>query len=280
MNADPQGGLQTQNTIYMEFLIFKMKKILKNEQGFTLLEILVVLTIMGFLIAMVAPRLAGISGGAVDTVCDSNQNRMVTYMSSFFEQSNRFPNNLTNIVEQTGGDYTLDPSTATFQVPAVSDQDTENGAETLADELFARNHFVIHLLNENEASELKNMGIVKVLNLNAYDAYDDTLAVKTGYDGTAAGPNDVDLINPVVAKSPGMESVTMIGCGSADIAAVPTALAAQTERGWGENDLNFSMVFGLGSETDLIKNGYIFNGSTCPLQPLHPKITHISGIAL
>ncbi len=48
---------------------------INNQKGFTLLEILVVLTIMGFLIAMVAPRLAGISGDAVDTVCDTNQNQ-------------------------------------------------------------------------------------------------------------------------------------------------------------------------------------------------------------
>ncbi len=61
----------------------KAKKTINGQQGFTLLEILVVLTIMGFLIAMVAPRLAGISSSAVDTVCDSNQNRMVTMMSCF-----------------------------------------------------------------------------------------------------------------------------------------------------------------------------------------------------
>lgn len=71
----------------------KIKKV-NSQKGFTLLEILVVLTIMGFLIAMVAPRLAGISGSAVDTVCDTNQNRMVTYMSSFFEKTNRYPNKL------------------------------------------------------------------------------------------------------------------------------------------------------------------------------------------
>ena len=101
----------------------------KNEKGFTLLEILVVLTIMGFLIAMVAPRLAGISGGAVDTVCDSNQNRMITYMSSYFEQTNRFPNKLTNLVNE-------DTATApNYFIPEISNQDPDDGAETFAKEL-------------------------------------------------------------------------------------------------------------------------------------------------
>ena len=39
--------------------------------GFTLIEILVVLVIMGFLVAMVAPKLANITDGAIDTTCES-----------------------------------------------------------------------------------------------------------------------------------------------------------------------------------------------------------------
>ncbi|MCK5162602.1 MAG: type II secretion system protein, partial [Desulfobacula sp.] len=72
-----------------------MKKTFKNKQGFTLLEILVVLTIMGFLIAMVAPRLAGISTNASETVCNSSKYRIKTFMSSFYEQYNRYPNKVT-----------------------------------------------------------------------------------------------------------------------------------------------------------------------------------------
>lgn len=236
----------------------------KRQDGFTLLEILVVLTIMGFLIAMVAPRLAGISGGAVDTVCDSNQNRMVTYMSSFFEQTNRFPNNLTNIVEETG--------TGAYQIPAVSDQDPDNGPETLAAELFERNHFVIHYLNDAEAKELKNMGIVGVYNLNDYSAYNDAGdAFKVDYDATVAGPNDVALVG-TVTKAPTMDratvsgtlAVAMIGCGSVDASTAPAAIAGQTERGWGEPDWFGRIIFGMGPECGLITSGIISNAAHCP----------------
>nr|NJM04253.1 prepilin-type N-terminal cleavage/methylation domain-containing protein [Desulfobacula sp.] len=196
------------------------KKIKKNNKGFTLLEILVVLTIMGFLIAMVAPRLAGISGGAVDTVCDSNQNRMTTMMSGFFEKTNRFPDKLTNLVEEV--------TATTYQIPAVSDDDPDNGAETLAAEFMSRNHFRIHYLTADEAAELKNMGIVSVFNLNAYDAYTDANALKTTYnntpssDATNPGPNDVALAASIT-KAPKMEKVTvaegvavaMVGVGRA-----------------------------------------------------------------
>lgn len=247
----------------------KIKKA-NTQKGFTLLEILVVLTIMGFLIAMVAPKLAGISGGAVDTVCDTNQNRMVTYMASYFEKTNRMPNNLTNLVEETAAD--------TYQIPAVSDDDPDNGPETLSSELHGRNHFVIHYLDDAEALELKNMGIVGLLNLNAYDAYtEDGLAIKTGYDGTAAtGPNDVDLAT-TVAKAPSMEEVTvstdtattpfavaMIGCGSPDNTTTPAMVTGQTERGWGEPDWFGRIVLGMGPECSLITSGIIGNAAHCP----------------
>ena len=48
-----------------------MKK-MTNQKGFTLLEMLVVIMIMGFLLAMIAPRFAGIFGDSEDTICDSN----------------------------------------------------------------------------------------------------------------------------------------------------------------------------------------------------------------
>nr|WP_320013176.1 type II secretion system protein [uncultured Desulfobulbus sp.] len=244
----------------------KIQAKLQNSEGFTLLEILVVLTIMGFLIAMVAPRLAGISGSAVDTVCDSNQNRMISMMSGYYEKTSRYPDKLTNIVEETDG-------AGTYQIPAISDDDPDNGAETIASEFNDRNHFRIHYLTTAEVQELKNMGIVNVYNLNAYDAYDDTLAVKAGYDGTAAtGPNEVDLATPVV-KSPAMEKFTL----DTDVVANPIAVMmvgagydgaawdiSTEERGWGEADFMGRIVLGFGPENGLVTSGIVSNAAHCP----------------
>ena len=80
----------------------KKKQNYLKKSGFTLLEILVVLTIMGFLIAMVAPRLAGISSSASGTVCDTSKNRTKTYMSAFYEKFDRYPNKITNLVMTDG----------------------------------------------------------------------------------------------------------------------------------------------------------------------------------
>ncbi len=240
----------------------KFKKV-NSQKGFTLLEILVVLTIMGFLIAMVAPRLAGISGSAVDTVCDSNQNRMVTYMSSYYEQTNRFPSKLTNLVitDQAAGQ--LDATTV-YQIPVVSNQDPDDGAEVLANELYARNHFHIHYLDVDEADELKNMGIVKLFNLNDYSGMDGVLA---DYDNDVllvAVTNERPSMEPVTPEDPTVVrvGVAMVGCGM-DVAGAWVATNA-TERGWGE-PANFGrIVLGMGTECGLITSGVISNAAHCP----------------
>jgi len=234
----------------------KFKKV-NSQKGFTLLEILVVLTIMGFLIAMVAPRLAGISGSAVDTVCDSNQNRMVTYMSSYYEQMNRFPNKLTNLVMQDSAAA----AGADYQIPVVSDQDPENEAEVFANELYSRNHFHIHYLNADEAAELKNMGIITVFNLNDYSQIVDAVANPANY------LNDVAHV-AVTTQEASMDPVTpavnvgvaMVGVGYTGAAWV----SATDERGWGE-PANFGrIVLGMGTECGLITSGVISNAAHCP----------------
>ncbi len=245
----------------------KIQAKMKNSEGFTLLEILVVLTIMGFLIAMVAPRLAGISGDAVDTVCDSNQSRMMSMMSGYFEKTNRYPDKLTNIVEETAD--------GVYQIPAISDDDPDNGAETIASEFNDRNHFRIHYLSEAEVRELKQMGIVNVFNLNAYDGYlEDGSGAKSGYDLDAVnGPNEIDLA-ATVTKAPTMEKFTL----DPDVATSPIAVMMvgagvdaagdwvlpTEERGWGEGDFMGRIVLGFGPENALVTSGIVSNAAHCP----------------
>ncbi len=209
-----------------------------NQKGFTLLEILVVLTIMGFLIAMVAPRLASVGNDAVDTVCDTNQNRMVTYLSTYFQQTNgSLPNNLTNIVTDDG----------TPDIPSVSDEDPENGPEVLSKEFDDRNHFVAHSLSDDEAAELVELGIDTVLNLNDED--------------TATAPK---LDEQTVT---GGLIVAMIGIGCADTTVAAPAfntVASAPIAGWGEPGHFGRITFGLGAECALITSGIISNAAHCP----------------
>lgn len=222
---------------------------------------------MGFLIAMVAPRLAGISGGAVDTVCDSNQNRMVTYMSSYFEQTSRYPDMLTNLVMTDGAALLL----ATYQIPTASNADPADGQEVLSDEFYNRNHFVIHYLDDAEREEIIGMGIATLLNLNDYSGFD------------TAGVANLHIANDVtpvaaVAERASMEqveltgydiaggdllAVAMVGYGAAPGAA-GAFTSASDERGWGEPNWFGRIVLGMGTECGLITSGVISNAAHCP----------------
>jgi prepilin-type N-terminal cleavage/methylation domain-containing protein len=214
------------------------------QKGFTLLEILVVLVIMGFLVAMVAPRLAGVSSSAVDTVCDSNQNRMLTMMSTFFEQTNRMPNRLVNIVVEDGAAT----PTADYLIPTVSNQDPDDGPETLAEEFNARNNFKIHYLNAAEAAELAGMGIVTLLNLNSYD------------NNTAVADDDQQPAMREQRPEAGV-GVAMVGMGIDDGGDWD---GPETERGWGEPDWLGRIVLGFGPENSLVTSGIVTNAAHCP----------------
>ena len=215
----------------------KLAKKMKRQAGFTLLEILVVLTIMGFLIAMVAPRLAGISTGAVDTVCDSNQSRTIQMVAAYFEKTGKFPNKLTNIVNEV--------ATGDYELPDTSDGNPDNGAEALAEEFVERVKPVLHLLSVAEVKELNDLGITRVFNLNS--------------DGVLAPMAEVVLDPKATA---GTYAVMMSGIGAN--ATVGTFVAADGLDKFGEAHFLGRIVMGLGPENGLITSGLVSNAAHCP----------------
>ena len=250
--------------------IRKRFKKVNSQKGFTLLEILVVLTIMGFLIAMVAPRLADISGSATATVCDSSKYRIKTYMSSFYEQYNRYPNLITNLVMTDGTG--ANTNNAGYQIPYCSNDDPDDGPEVLAYGHNKMYKFMIHRLNAAEASELINLGITTVLNLNDYAADADGLngAAADGRDGGVWRVSNWADITDITDKMPSNQicdieagvGVAMCGCG---IDRAGTGLSyVQAERGWAEEDIFARMIFGLGPESELVTSGIVNNAAHCP----------------
>ncbi len=258
--------------------INKKPGIFGGQGGFTLLEILVVLTIMGFLIAMVAPRLAGISGNASETVCNSSKYRIKTFMSSFYEQYNRYPNKVTNLVMTDGADIdAANLAAAGYQIPYCSNDDPDDGAEVLAQGHNKLYKFMIHRLNDAEAKELKTLGITAVFNLNDYAADADGLngGAAFGKQHTPPDANDDRVTNwanitAITAQRPSMEictvetgvGVAMCGCGIDRAGAALTYIPA--ERGWAEEDLFGRIVFALGPESELVTSGIVNNAANCP----------------
>lgn len=254
------------------------KVILTNAEGFTLLEILVVLTVIGFLIAMVSPRLAGISDTASGTVCDTNKGRAKTYMSAFYEKYDRYPNHVTNLVMTDGTDLpAANVSDTGYQIPYCSDDDPYNGPEVMNAGHNNMYKFMIHRLSQEEAGELISLGISEVYNLNDYAADADGLNGAAATGRTSSATSDGDRVSnwgditAVADQRPSMEScpvttgvgVAMCGCGVNAVSGNAFRIV-QVERAWAEEDIFARMVFGLGPESELVTSGLVTNAAHCP----------------
>ncbi len=245
-----------------------------GASGFTLLEILVVLTIMGFLIAMVAPRLAGLSNDAAGTVCDTNKGRGRDYVAGFYEKFNRYPNKLTNVVITDGTD--ADAANNSYQIPPCADEDPDNGAEVIRFQQSTAFRPVIHRLNAAEAQELIDMGITKLVNLNDYSGLDDDGSggynAATGRSSSGIGrlSNWVGL-NAVTTPAPQRDivkvqeglGVAMSGVGAPGYS-IDDFTFVQSERNWGMDETFGRILLTIGPDSELLQKGMITKAGNSP----------------
>lgn len=264
----------------------------KSKGAFTLIEILVVLVIMGFLVSMVAPKLAGIVDGAVDTTCDTNQERLRTVLNVYVNENRSLPGGLANIVKY----HTNFTTPANVAIPLGDDSDKAS-KETLSWELVERMKPKVHFLDEDEALELVQMG-VKNVNILAKVADATALALTAG-DGEEDNIVEQNVRMPIAAGRP----VFMIGVGDSDndgafaeaeyatgntisvdadsvvtetntTASIYTTAAANAN-GVVADFVRFDegknigrIVFGVSNMGDLVQGGYLEESGTCPGQLL------------
>jgi prepilin-type N-terminal cleavage/methylation domain-containing protein len=173
----------------------------KKSGGFTLMELLIVIAVLGLLLGMLIPRLGGVTDETVDTVCDSNNKGIRYFTQMFYNKEGVLPDGLTNMVTTADG--------ATYALASREDgRDTAPGAEVVADEFWSRNWPGLYELNDDEVDELEEMGITKVYDLVGWDGSDTSAMFKhplaggnsvmmmgVSYDGTdfAYSGGEVDL---------------------------------------------------------------------------------------
>jgi prepilin-type N-terminal cleavage/methylation domain-containing protein len=240
--------------------IMKARKLLQSQSGFTLMELLMVIVILGFLLGMLVPRLASVTGDAIDNVCDSNNKGIRYFTKTFLDQKGHLPNNMINLVNLTDGGYAL---------PNVEDRDVDNGAETLAREFYVRNHPQLHTLTADEAEELiSELGIATVRNLNDFDGSGHLTndvpgtAVTAQAAQAAASGDDGRPLHPVTINT-GI-GVAMIG----DIGTAPTAATwasgSGTDYPMGNPNWYGRIILGVGKDCELVTSGMIQAAALCP----------------
>lgn len=146
----------------------------KNQKGFTLLEIIVVLIILGFLIAMIAPRLGNIGTSASKTIGRANIKSLKDFLVMYQQQNMRLPNKVITIVNAVGREE--------YKKPLVDDGDPDNGPETLSWEFDDRLKLKLHVLSREEAEEIRRMGIYRMMVLNDHVGSTDEVNPNKGRD--------------------------------------------------------------------------------------------------
>lgn len=197
----------------------------RKQKGFTLLEIIIVIAIMGFLIAMLAMRLGGVGQDAETKVDETNLQRISDVVSVMVTNNKRLPNKMVSIVDFDGSSYTI---------PSVGTVDSPGGV--LNGDFANNNDLTVHILDASEAAALRNYGLTQVLVL----------------DSTTTGP----LAQASVSAGLG---VAMIGGGSA-----AGALSAVTAGDFILPEGIYRIVMGVNNDCSLVDEGLISSAPTSP----------------
>lgn len=262
--------------------------------GFTLIEILVVLVIMGFLVAMVAPKLSNITDRAIDTTCDTNQQRLRAVMAEWTKMNSTLPSGLTNIViaNETGNADYEDGDAA---IPSVSNNDKSDGAEILSAEFAERWLPTLHNLNAAEATELVELVGGAVLN---YGLTDDTnvtgaspivensfrqkvrntlpvmmigAGINTTDDYTYATGAQVKVNKTTITVDDNIPTSTAASTSAAVLAVSPTGGAnyAESDKIFAkiaEAPMALRIIMGLSNRNRLVTSGMLDESGVCPGQ--------------
>ncbi len=233
MNPSVRGGKRVRKRI---------NKLLRNKGGFTLLELVIVLAVMGFLVAMIAPRIMGLDGAARSHSAEANAQRIEQVVSGSILHMGYLPGGLTNLVSYDGTNYHIAGGTDSTSGNPINTVDGSSIGQNVFSQAFLdNNNLTLHALTNNEILELASMGITHLYNLN-YGA------------GMSPRNERVDLLNAngtVSTAATGL-NVLMVGDGSTSTAALDPADLTDALV-LNNPEYMYRIVLGIGPESEFVK---------------------------
>ena len=235
----------------------------RMTKGFTLLEVILVLVIIGFFAAMIAPKLAKVSDTADDTVSAQNKRDIVQFTRVWQQEHSGLPDRMITLVNNVGA--------GTFAIPTVDDTDPAR-LEVLSQDFITRMRPYLHILNAAEADELKKMGVRRVMMLNLEP--DQPTAAEALADG-ATPMQEVDVAAgvPVLMVGGGHNGSAWVQGFSDGFASYSTQTGiagfagpgmGTTGRAHGNPEWAYRIILGIGPDCSLVKDGTVSDAALNP----------------
>ncbi len=250
--------------------MFTLRNKGKKQSGFTLMELLIVIAILGLLLGLIAPRLGGITAGTADNVCDTNNKGIRGMTALFLETEGSLPGGLTNMVIQTGA------ATGTFPVADADNtgmfQDSTFEGEDVVSSAFTQRIFPgLYTLSQADLNELRAMGVSDVHHLRGWDG---TVA-RNMYSAPLALGDEVMMVGVQTGTSGDAELVNLAsgGYGDASTSGITTMVA--DDGVVGNPTWIGRIVMSVSEKCDLVTTGLITASALCPTAVLNAdKFTH------
>lgn len=227
-----------------------MIKRFKNSKGFTLLEMLVVITIMGFLAAVLVPRLLSSLKSGENTGNQANIKEVNNLLQ-------RWPVSMGGTINNPLSLVLANATTTTANVP------NQGG---LAADFIDRFNPKVYFLNSAESREL---GLIGITSMQMWNSLDDFNMVPRGPEYAIVGLDETAGGTPVL----------MCGVSSANAAADPDVYDDAGVAVYGDPDSLYKILVGFAGETIGRTNwmGMTVDGMQLRIEPGTGKISKSSG---
>lgn len=79
-------------------MLLPLRKGLSNQQGFSFIELLVAVVVIGILASMMVPRVVGVMSDAKKKACQANYKSLESALERYYAKEGKYPDDLASLI--------------------------------------------------------------------------------------------------------------------------------------------------------------------------------------